>query len=122
MQFTREPISQITVRRIERGRLSIGDDVIESTVAIAGGRRLTEWSCPPLAALTTESLTPLLEHEPDVLIVGSGWSTERPANELVFALARRGIGLECMQTPAACRTFNILVAEDRNPAAILYLD
>jgi uncharacterized protein len=37
----------------------------------------------------------------------------------MFALARRGIGLETMDTPAACRTFNILVNEGRRPTAIL---
>jgi uncharacterized protein len=44
-----------------------------------------------------------------------------PPRELVFALARRGIGLEFMDTPAAARTYNVLASEGRQVAAVLYL-
>jgi uncharacterized protein len=40
----------------------------------------------------------------------------------MFALARKGIGFETMDTPAACRTFNILVSEGRDVAAVLVID
>jgi uncharacterized protein len=57
-----------------------------------------------------------------MLILGTGWRQCLPPRDLMFGLARRGIGLEMMDTPAACRTFNILIAEGRRPAAILLLD
>ena len=48
--------------------------------------------------------------------------TMLPPRELVFALARKGIGFEAMDTPAACRTFNILIGEDRDVAAVLLIE
>ena len=55
-------------------------------------------------------------------MIGAGWSPALPPRELTFAMARLGIGFEVMDTPAACRTFNILVAEGRRPAAVLVID
>ena len=63
----------------------------------------------------------LLEADPEVIIVGTGAKNVFPPRELVFAMARRGIGLEVMDTTAAARTFNVLVGEDRQVAAILFL-
>ena len=92
------------------------------TVAIAGGQVLTDWREKAFENLDLESLEPLLNAQPDVVIVGYGWEPRQAPRDLVFGLARQGLGLECMDTPAACRTLNILVAEDRNPAAILFVD
>lgn len=122
MQLTREPISAITVRKVEHGVLQIGDQRYRSTVAIAGGSVLSDWECPPLGSITMDALTAILVHEPEVLVIGGGFQPQRPPRELTFGLARRGIGMEFMDTPAACRTFNILLAEDRKPAAIFYVD
>jgi uncharacterized protein len=74
---------------------------------------------PEIDKLGEEHLRALLETDPEMIIVGSGWSAAFAPRDLVFALARRGIGLEFMDTPAACRTFNILVNEGRRPAAVI---
>lgn len=63
----------------------------------------------------------LLDANPEVIIVGTGATNIFPPRELVFAMARRGIGLEVMDTTAAARTFNVLVGEDRQVAAVLFL-
>ena len=81
---------------------------------LAGTRRVR-------AGTASGTWSTLLERKPDVIIVGTGWTQVLPPRELVFALAKAGVGLEVMDTPAACRTFNILVAEDRRPGALLYL-
>lgn len=122
VQFTRDPVRAVTVRQIERGRLQVGDTHYRDTVALTADSVLPDWPDLSLAALDLVQLEPLLALEPDVLIVGSGWTPALPPRELVFALARKNIGLEVMDTPAACRTFNILVAEDRRPGALLFLD
>jgi len=67
------------------------------------------------------SLAALLDGRPEVIVLGTGATNVFPPRELVFAMARRGIGLEVMDTAAAARTFNVLVGEDRQVAAVLYL-
>ena len=54
-------------------------------------------------------------------MIGTGWAPARPPRELTFAFARKGIGLEVMDTAAAARTFNVLANEGRRVAAVLYL-
>ncbi|GAB4367570.1 MAG: Mth938-like domain-containing protein [Kiloniellaceae bacterium] len=86
---------------------------------------LPDWSAPwPLAAigeLTLESLEPVLAAEPpvEVLLIGCGAAMAFIDPELRAAARARGVALEPMDTGAACRTYNVLMAEDRRVAAAL---
>lgn len=122
MQFSRDPLSPIAIRKIARDQLTIGEQTYAHTLALADGQIVEDWQPPALTELTRDSLEPILATKPDVLVIGCGFAQARPPGALMFELARISVGLECMDTPAACRTFNILLAEDRRPAAILYLD
>jgi len=66
-----------------------------------------------------EVLQPLLKDKPEILIFGSGTNHHFPAPKLVAELASRGTALETMTTSAACRTYNVLVAEFRDVCAAL---
>jgi uncharacterized protein len=78
----------------------------------------------PIAApeqITAESLAPIAASEPPVelLIVGMGPRFGLLAPDLRAALRARGIAMEAMATDAACRTYNVLLTEDRRVAAAL---
>ncbi len=122
MNFTRDPTAAVSIRRIERGRVRIGDATYERTLAVTAESVLADWEAPALRELTIDELEPLLETDPEIVVLGTGFRPALPPRELTFALARRGIGFESMDTPAAARTFNILVAEGRRPVAILMMD
>ncbi len=122
MKFTLEPVMAVSVRQVERGRIRVGDRSYERSIAITADEVIADWASPDVDRLEMADLEPLLALEPEIVVLGTGWSQALPPRELVFAMARRGIGLEVMDTPAACRTFNILVAEGRRPAAILTID
>ncbi|MBN1379888.1 MAG: hypothetical protein JXA04_11720 [Gammaproteobacteria bacterium] len=74
----------------------------------------------PIASLTSQHLKPLLEEKPEVLILGTGKEVIFPDPKLYAELAADNIGLEVMNTEAACRTFNILLSEKRRVVAVLY--
>ena len=120
MKFTRESHSAVTVRRVEKGAIRIGDDTITEDVLLFR-EEATTWSAADPDNVTEEDLQALIDAGPEIIIFGTGWEPRMPPRELVFALARKGIGFECMDTPAACRTFNILVSEDRDVAAALLI-
>jgi uncharacterized protein len=61
----------------------------------------------------------LLELEAEIVILGTGPRQRFPHPRLTAALAQARVGLEVMSLQAACRTYNILVAEDRKVAAAL---
>lgn len=63
----------------------------------------------------------LLELQPEVVLFGSGSQLRFPHPQLYQALSRARIGVECMDTPAACRTYNILMSEDRKVVAVILL-
>lgn len=122
MQFTREQISEITVRQVEPGRIRIGNDVLHSNVLLTAEREIHDWGIDDIGQLDEDSLTAILDDAPEMIVVGTGWKAVFPPRDLVFALARRGIGFETMDTPAACRTFNILINEGRRAAAALIVN
>ena len=82
--------------------------------------RIMPWAAASPAMITWESLTPVIEHGGvEILLLGLGRQAGTMAGSLRSALRRVGIALEPMDTGAACRTFNVLVAEDRHVVAAL---
>jgi uncharacterized protein len=73
---------------------------------------------PDIGAVTAGLL---LAGAPDIVIIGTGNTQIFPRPEQLRPLIEAGVGLEIMNTPAACRTFNILVGEGRNVLAALIL-
>ncbi len=121
MSFTRDQISALTIHQVEPGAIRIGDETVTESVLIFRDEIQRDVSLQDVAALQEQDLDELLAKGPEIVILGTGWKTQRPPRDLVFAMARRGIGFECMDTPAACRTFNILLSEGRDAAAILII-
>jgi uncharacterized protein len=122
MQFTREQNSAITVRQVEPGRLRIGNDIVRNNVLLTVDREIRKWPIEDIEQLAESDLDAILKAAPEMIVVGTGWKSVFPPRQIVFALARRGIGFETMDTPAACRTFNILINEGRRAAAALIVE
>ena len=121
VNFARDQLSAITVRQVEPGAIRIADETISENVVLFRNAIQRGISIDNVAALQEQDLDDLLSQQPEIVIFGTGWKSQRPPRELVFAMARRGIGFETMDTPAACRTINILVSEGRDVAAILII-
>lgn len=90
------------------------------SVIILADRTLA-WLVTEPAAATAETLAALdrADPAPDLLVFGAGARLVLPDAALRATLRQRGIVIEPMATPAACRTFNVLVAEGRRVAAAL---
>ena len=79
------------------------------------------WPVQSIDDLDESSLQPVLDMKPSVVLLGTGQQQQFP-DPVIFALfGQQGIGLEVMNTGALCRTFNILVAEDREVVAAIIL-
>lgn len=122
MNFTEDPKSAVTVRRLDRGQIRIGDEIYTDDLVLCNTGVIPAWRAGAVATLAIDDIAPHISEQTEIVLLGTGWTSDLPARDLVFAMARRGIGFEVMDTPAACRTFNILVAEDRNVTAFLKLD
>jgi uncharacterized protein len=85
-------------------------------------QRVEDWSVERFDALTAEDFQFLQALEVEIVLLGTGARQRFPHPRLTAALAQAGIGLEVMDVHAACRTFNILVAEERKVAAALIFE
>jgi uncharacterized protein len=86
---------------------------------IVSADSITPWAPANFAALEEAHFTQLLALQPELVIFGSGPTLRFPHPRLSAALTNAGIGVEVMDTSAACRTYNILLAEDRKVVAAL---
>lgn len=118
MQLSRESSEANVIRAWEPGRILVGERWIEGSF-IVSARELVAWAAPAPESLGLDDLGAAIELEPEIIIVGTGAGTVLPDVELMAALAERAIGLEIMTTPAACRTYNVLVHEQRRVVAAL---
>jgi uncharacterized protein len=81
--------------------------------------QLLPWNVESFDALKEEDFQAVLELKLEILLLGTGPKQRFPHPRLTQALAARRIGVEAMDLQAACRTYNILMAEERRVAAAL---
>jgi uncharacterized protein len=105
------------VRSVGAAGIRIGSTTYSGPLILTAEQIFTDWAPSSFAELRLEHLEVLLALEPEVALLGTGESHAVLERELMAELYGRGIGLEVMTTDAACRTFNILVAEGRRVAA-----
>jgi len=110
------------IRKYGAGRFTIGEAVHEGSVLVFA--EYTEpWPIGEPAGITAESLVTITDIDaairPQILIVGCGACFTVPPTGLRQSLKQNGVVLEWMDTGAACRTFNVLLAEGRSAAAAL---
>jgi len=101
--------------------IRIGETEYRQNLIVTPDAVVTGWAPAGFAALTADDFASLLEYAPEVVLLGTGASQRFPHPRLTAALAQARIGVEAMDTRAACRTFNILVAEDRRVVAALMI-
>ena len=97
-----------------------GEQYDHSIVVLAEEVR-NDWRVNSFEELSESHFTYLLALKPEILLLGTGARQRFPHPRLYRALTESHIPLECMDTPAACRTYNILVAEDRKVVAAILL-
>lgn len=120
MQLTEhKPGDHYFIRRLTSAGIQVVDTV-HATSLIVGARHLdTDWPVTRLSELNRETITPIIDLKPELVILGCGDTQAFPAPEVMLEFARNGIGLEVMTLEAACRTFNVVMSEDRRAVAAL---
>lgn len=121
MKVTRDQISPLTIRKVTRGELVIGNNTVRQHVLLSADQEMHPWAADDVTQLRESDFASVIESRPEIIVLGTGWQAAFAPRELTFAMARLGIGFETMDTPAACRTFNILLNEGRRVAAVLML-
>lgn len=119
MELTLHRAPGNAVRRIDAREVQIGDEVYRSSLLVSSERLERNWPVTDVARLDRSHAQALLSWEPAVVLLGSGTALTFPPAEFSAALLSAGVGLETMDSAAACRTYNVLLDEGR--AALLGL-
>jgi len=123
MKFTLESSSRVNlVRAYSLSELRIGEDLVRSSCLVSADRLVTDWPPTRVEALTPEHLESIFALEPEVVLLGTGERQRFPPAGIRAAFATRRVGLEVMDLGAACRTYNVLVQEERRAVAALFLE
>lgn len=101
-------------------RFRIGQQVYESSLLVSA-EHVSVWNVSDVASITAESLTPFLNHTPEleVILFGTGKSIEVIPQNIRTLLKAKKIGMDVMDTGAACRTYHVLLAEKRRVGVAL---
>jgi len=103
------------------GYVTVNEERLHSSAIVMPRELVRDWPPEAFEQLEAAHLRSLAGRGLEIVLLGTGSSQQFPAPSVVAPLIDGRIGLEVMDTAAACRTFNILVAEERAVAAALLL-
>ncbi len=101
--------------------ITINEEVYRQSLVMTATNIHCPWPVTSLEQLGPENLAPIFESKPVVVLLGTGEKQLFPPAKIFALFGQQGIGLEVMDNGALCRTFNILVAEDRDVTAAIIL-
>ncbi|MFN3594129.1 MAG: Mth938-like domain-containing protein [Thiobacillaceae bacterium] len=104
------------------GYVTVNGQRYEASLIVLPERVIAGWAVRAFGELKARHLGELLPLKPEIVLLGTGARQRFPAPALLADLIRANVGLEVMDTQAACRTYNILVAEGRRVAAALIIE
>jgi len=111
-----------TITRHDGAQLWVGNQPHRGSVIVPWTGPVLQWEPADFAALTQAHFDGLLQLKPELVIFGSGARLRFPPPALLRGLIEQRIGVESMDTAAACRTYNVLVSEGRTVVAALLLE
>lgn len=109
------------IRAYKPGFIKVNDLTYTQSLIVSPTQIITDWNPQAMAELSKEDLQKIIPLQPTLLLIGTGETLSFPPVELYGDLINQGIGVEIMDTSAACRTYNVLTAENRNVVAALII-
>ncbi|MBL8370170.1 MAG: Mth938-like domain-containing protein [Burkholderiaceae bacterium] len=104
------------------GWLAVNGQRYASSLIVNANGRIEPWPWHQFGSLCAESFTALSAQDAEIVLFGSGLRLRFPQPVWLQALVARRIGVETMDSPAACRTYNILASEGRRVVAAILLE
>ncbi len=122
MKFAQESQDEgYVVTAYGENTISLNGKAFERSLIVASTEFNEDWGVTSIDQLADEHITQILSFEPELVIIGTGSKLVFPPVEVYAAIIKQGIGVDFMDTHAACRTYNILMSEGRSVVAGLIL-
>ena len=118
MKLHADPLTALnTVTAYGPGFIDVNQTRHGGHLLVSPDQPVASWNVGGVASLSAADFAAVAALDPEVVLVGTGERQRFVSPALTAALARRHVGVECMTTAAACRTYNILMAEGRRVVA-----
>ena len=114
-------VGRYLVRAYAPGKITIGETIYTSSLILTPQDVIADWSPRVFDELAATHFDALADLKPEMVILGTGARLRFPAPACLAPLARAGIGVEVMDTAAACRTYNILASDGRRVVGALLM-
>ncbi len=109
------------IRAYGDGIITVNENVYQKSLIISAQTLITDWPPQSFQELTEKDWAPVLDLKPELVLLGTGRQFKMPHPSLLAPLYLKKIGVESMDTGAACRTYTALIAEGRNVVAALII-
>jgi len=122
MKFSQEfGEGSYVISSYDRGYVQVNEAVYRDSLILMPECLDASWAPARFEEVTAEDMQSVAELAPEIVLLGTGSHQRFPHPAVLRPLLERGIGVEVMDTAAACRTYNIIMAEGRQVAAALLM-
>jgi len=122
MHFARDDCnSELIIRACDDGQVTIGPQRYQRSLILTPERVIPDWQAQQVSDITEQDLDNILALQAEIILLGTGTRLRIPSAQLRAYVLATGTGLEVMDTSAACRTYNILLSENRRVVAALLI-
>ncbi|MFW0028875.1 MAG: Mth938-like domain-containing protein [Coxiella endosymbiont of Dermacentor nuttalli] len=115
-------VEHYQIRAYDAVSVTINETLYTSSVIVSPSKLISDWKPKSLEELKSEHFQIVLSLNPDVVIFGTGKKFIFPVQEKLRLLFQKRIGIESMDTGAACRTYAALMSEGRKIVAALIIN
>ena len=112
---------QFLIRAYAPGKITVNEAVYTASLVLTPEAIRSDWAPQTFEQLASEHFESIAALRPEVVILGTGSRLRFPPASVLAPFARAGIGVEVMDTAAACRTYNILAGDGRKVVAALLM-
>jgi len=123
MKFTRDTDAKgYMITAYDRSGIAVNGRRFEHSLILSASTLVEDWGPETISRLNDDHIRQLGGLEPELVILGTGNKLVFPAIDIYASLIQQNIGIEFMDTGAACRTYNVLMGEGRNVVAGIIID
>ncbi|RDH85288.1 MAG: hypothetical protein DIZ80_02405 [endosymbiont of Galathealinum brachiosum] len=114
MKFSEDyAIGTNVIRSFTENTIDVNSQTYSNSLIVGNNLLIADWGIKHIDELTPENWQELVQHKPEVILIGTGKSLTFPHPSSYATAIELGIGVEFMDSGACCRTYNVLVSEDR---------
>lgn len=122
MKFQREASSEFAISGYTADSVSVGGVAFTQSLRVSHRAPAASWPVATFTEITADTVLSAVALRPEIVIIGTGSKLRFPPSSALAPLRDAQVGFEVMDTAAACRTYNVLLSEGRQVAALLLIE